>query len=131
MTTTLNDSLRNTLVDAAGAAFAAGAIELYTGTQPGPNVAPTGTLLVTCTALAYGAAAAGSASTTAAISGVAVATGTAGYARQRNAGSTKWTYGSVTVTGGGGDVELLSVAITNGGTVTIDLSTIDVPDTEC
>jgi len=126
MATTLNTALRNLQVDSWGTDLNSGFIKIYTGAQPAANTAPTGTLLVTINlaADAYAAASGGSASKNGSLSGVAVATGVAGYAQQVNAGGTRWQYGSVTATGGGGDIQLDSVSITNGATVTISTSVI-------
>lgn len=130
MTVAINDSLRNRQVDSVGDDLNSGFIELYTGSQPAdPNDAPTGTLLVSCalSADAYAAASGGSASKNGTVTGTAVATGVAGYARQRNAGSTRWMYGSVTATGGGGDVELDNTTINLGQVITINTSVITQP----
>ena len=129
MTVTANTALRNQQVDNWGTDLSSGAIEIYgdDGSQPvDPDDPPTGTLLVSITldASAYSAAASGSASTPTSISATAVATGTAAYARQRNAGSSRWQYGSVTVIGDGGDVQLDDLSIDTNDLVTISSSTI-------
>lgn len=130
MTVALNDNLRNRQVDSVGGDLDLGFINIYTGTQPAdPNDPPTGTLLVSCalTADAYGAAVGGSATKNGTVQGTAGNTGTAGYAQQRNAGNTRWMYGSVTATGGGGDVELTTTSIVVGQTITITSSIITQP----
>jgi hypothetical protein len=130
MTVAINDNLRNRQVDSVGGDLDSGFIDIYTGSQPGdPNTAPTGTLLVSCalTADAYAAAVAGSATVNGTVQGTAVAAGTAGYAQQRNAGNTRWMYGSVTATAGGGDVELTTTTIAIGQVVTISSSVITQP----
>lgn len=126
MATTLNTSLRNQQADAWGTDLNSGFIKIYTGAQPAANDAPSGTLLVTIDldADAYGAAASGSATALGTLSGVAGNTGTAGYAQQVNAAGTRWQYGSVTATGGGGAVQLDSISISVGNTVTITSSII-------
>ena len=128
MSVTLNTSLQNLQVDSWGTDLNLGFIDIYSGSQPAANTAPTGVLLVSIAlaADAYSAASSGSA-VTGALSGVAVATGTAGYAQQRNAANTRWMYGSVTDTGGGGDVELSTLSITLGVTVGLGQSTITQP----
>lgn len=128
MTVTLNTSLQNLQADSWGTDLDSGFIDIYTGSQPAANTAPTGTLLVSIAlnADAYAAAVAGVA-TSSAISGVAVADGTAGYAQQRNAANTRWMYGSVSETGDGGTVQLETLAIEIGQTVTLALSTITQP----
>lgn len=129
MSVTINSSLQNRLVDSWGGDLDLGFIRIYTGSQPGANTAPTGTLLVSCalTADAYGASASGVATKNGTVQGTAGNTGTAGYAQQVNAGGTRWQYGSVTATGGGGNVELDTLSITTSQTVTITTSTISIP----
>jgi hypothetical protein len=106
-----------------------GVIKIYSGSAPGANNAVTGTLLSTLalSATAFGAAAS-RVSTAAAISSDtnAAATGTAGYFRVKLSGdadtataSLKRLEGTVTATGGGGDMQLNSTSITAGGTVSI------------
>lgn len=129
MTTTINTALQNFQADAVGTDLDGGFIDIYTGTQPAPNVAPTGTLLVSFAlpANAYQAAAAGVVQITAPLSGVAVANGVAGYAQQRNAANTRWMYGSVTVVGGGGQVQLTDLGIDAGNVIVLTSSTITQP----
>lgn len=130
MTVTLNDALRNRQVDSVGSDLDLGFIDIYDGTQPAdPDDPPDGNLLVSCAldADAYTGAVGGSASKNGTVTGTAVADGTATYAQQRNAANTRWMYGSVTASGGGGDVELDTVAIATGLTVTITTSTITQP----
>ena len=126
MAVTINTSLQNRQADSWGGDLDLGFIDIYTGSQPAANTAPTGTLLVSCalTADAYAAASGGVASKNGTIVGTAVANGTAGYAQQRNAANTRWMYGSVTTTGGGGDVELDTTSILINDVVTITASTI-------
>ena len=129
MTVVINTALQNRQVDSAGDDLDSGFIDIYTGAKPGPNDAPTGTLLVSIAleADAYAAGVAGVASILGAVSGVAVANGTAGYAQQRNAANTRWMYGTVTASGGGGDVELDPVVISVGNIVSIVTSTLTQP----
>jgi hypothetical protein len=74
-------------------------------------------------------AASGGASTLAntPISGTAGNAGTAGYFRLRNSGDTELIEGTVTATGGGGDLTLDNVVIANGQTVNLTGFTISVP----
>lgn len=130
MTVALNTALQNRQADSWGDDLDSGLIEIYTGAQPAdPNDAPTGTLLVACSlaADAYAAAVDGVAQKNGTISGIAIADGVAGYARQVNAGATRWQYGSVSGTGGGGDVQLSNTTISIGNVVTISTSTITQP----
>lgn len=129
MTVASNTALRDQQVDTWGTDLDSGFIEIYgdDGSQPSdPDDPPTGTLLVAIEldADAYSASSGGSASTPAGVFGIAVATGTAAYARQRNAGTTRWQYGSVTAIGDGGDVQLDDLTIETNDLVTITTSTI-------
>jgi hypothetical protein len=107
-------------LDAGGA----GSIKIYTGSQPADaDSTPAGTLLVTITlaATAYGAA---NSSGTAALAstprtGTAVAAGSAGCFSAESGGGAKVFQGSVTTTGGGGDLTLDNVSIAVGQTVNI------------
>src|SRR5262245_3272227 len=82
---------RNTRVDAIGDALDSGTIKIYDGTQPAnANTSITSqTLLVTLTfnASAFPAASSGSSTAAAITSGVAVATGTAAWARIATSGA--------------------------------------------
>jgi len=129
MATTINTSLQNRQADSWGGDLDLGFIDIYTGTQPAANAAPTGTLLVSLAlaADAFAAAIAGVASKLGTITGTAVQTGTAGYAQMRNAGSTRWMYGSVTATSGGGQVQLNSTSIITGDNITLTSCTITQP----
>lgn len=129
MAVTVNTSLQNRQADSVGSDLDSGFIDIYTGAQPAANAAPTGTLLVSCAlaADAYAAAVAGVAAKNGTVAGTAVATGNAGYAQQRNAANTRWMYGSVTATAGGGDVELDTIAIAIDDVISITTSTITQP----
>lgn len=129
MATTINTSLQNQQADAWGTDLNSGFLDIYTGTQPSANAAPTGTLLVSCAldADAFAAAIAGVASKNGTVVGTAGNTGTAGYARLRNAASTRWMYCSVTATGGGGAVQLDTLTINTNDVVTITAATITQP----
>lgn len=102
----------------------AGSLKIYTGSQPADaDSTPAGTLLVT---IALAATAYGSANTsgTAALAstprtGTAAATGTAGCFEVVSGGGLKVFQGSVTATGGGGDLTLDNVSIASGQTVSI------------
>lgn len=126
---TINTSLQNRQADSVGSDLDSGFIDIYTGAQPAANAAPTGTLLVSCAlaADAYAAAVAGVAAKNGTVAGTAVANGTAGYAQQRNAANTRWMYGSVTATAGGGDVELDTTTIAIDDVISITTSTITQP----
>ncbi len=115
----------NAIVDLADVS-GAGSLRIRTGAQPANgDSAASGTLLATFTlaATAFGAATDANPhadAVAAAIADVAaVATGTAGYYEVlNNAGTVLWT-GTVTATGGGGDLTIASTSITNAQTVSV------------
>ncbi|MEV4053050.1 hypothetical protein AB0J55_17845 [Amycolatopsis sp. NPDC049688] len=102
----------------------AGSLKFYTGSQPADaDSTPAGTLLVT---IALAATAFGSANTSgqAALAstprtGTAAAAGTAGCWEIVSGGGSKVMQGSVTATGGGGDITLDNTSIAVGQTVQI------------
>ena len=124
MTLTLNNAARNKQLDAflnnAGvAAFDGGTavFEVYTGTAPGANNAATGTKLVSFTlptdAFALASALAAALNGTP-LSATAIATGTAGYFRIRDAASTYIIEGTI-----GTDATIDNASITTGQTVNL------------
>ena len=110
------------LLDTGGA----GSLEIRTGSQPtNGDDADSGTVLGTFTlsATAFGGAADADPHADAVANTIAdvtaAATGTAGYyAAKDGAGTTRWT-GTITATGGGGDLTLASTSITSGQTLSI------------
>ena len=115
-----------------------GVIKIYTGSKPATaDLAPTGTLLATLTlsATAFGAASGGVSTANSITSDTnAAATGTAGWFRVQltgDAGTTNNTDkrldGTVTTTGGGGDMQLNNTSIVTGGTVAITAFTYTHP----
>ena len=107
-----------------------GSIEIRTGTSPGVDSAATGTLLGTLplSASAFGTWAAGSATANAITQDASAdATGTAGYFRALNSGSGAVIDGTVSATGGGGDLELNSVSIVAAATIDITSWVINHP----
>lgn len=141
ITTVLGGSIRDI--------FRAGVLKIYTGTQPTTaDYAATGTLLVTISigsgawvagtptyGLNFGVSASGIVSKVAADtwSGVAVATGTAGwfrfYANPTDAGALSTTLprfdGSIATSGA--QLNMSSTSITSGATITIDTFAITFP----
>jgi hypothetical protein len=123
---------RNAELDALSTLLDNGYLRIYTGAQPAtPETAVSGTLLAE---LRFNAdafpAASGGVLTANAITPDTVAdnTGTAGYARAlKSDGSTAVLDTSVTVTGGGGPLELDSVAIQSGADVVVDSFTLTLP----
>lgn len=135
MATRLSTSARNASADAAvdllDAGAGAGEIEVRTGAQPAtPNTAPTGTLLLTFTLNdpAFGAAAAGVATLQGVpLAAVGAAAGDAGWFRAMDSNGNAVFDGSVTATGGGGQLELSTVAVSVGLDVEITAGTYTVP----
>lgn len=127
MPITLNTNLKNDLLDGIDSVFNAGTLEIRTGAAPGAGSAASGTVLVTITlpADAFAAASGG----TKAKSGTwqdlsADASGTAGHFRLLNAGGTRVLEGTVTLTGGGGDMTLDNTNIAVGQQVTVTTFTL-------
>ncbi|RSN65406.1 hypothetical protein DMH01_03245 [Amycolatopsis sp. WAC 04182] len=112
----------------------AGTLKIYTGSQPADaDTTPAGTLLVTIAlaATAFGAAtSAGTASLASTPrSGTGVAAGTAGCFVVESGGGAKVFGGSVTATGGGGDLTLDNTSIAVGQTVNVGTLTFTHPGT--
>lgn len=128
------NALCDALVDRFDAGSGPGKIRIYTGSQPASaDSAPSGTLLVEITLNdpAFGAASSGAASLDAdpATVGTVVATGTAGWWRGLDSDNATVCDGSITVSGGGGDLTLATTSLSSGGTVTITGGTLTVPAT--
>lgn len=119
-----NALLRNAQLDAITTfAGTSAKLRIYSGTRPATGGTAT-TLLaeLTCSASAFAAAASSGVLTLNAVTAdsSADATGTATWFRiVKSDGTTHVMDGSVTATGGGGDLELDSTSIVAGGTVSI------------
>jgi hypothetical protein len=121
--TTRNDAL----VDSLDAGSGAGTIKIYSGSRPAtPGDAISGTLLVTitCADPAFGASSSGAATISDPAGVAAVATGTASHFRAADSDGNAKFDGSVTATGGGGDLTLATTSIVSGATVDITGGTI-------
>lgn len=134
MATRISTASAKAANDALVALLNSGYIEIRTGTQPATvATAATGTLLGTLTLSnpAFGASttASPSVATANAITGDASAdaTGTAGWFRAYASGGTAHIDGSVTATGGGGDLVLDSTSIVAGGTINMTSWTVSHP----
>ena len=119
------------VVDLIDAGSGAGTIQIRSGTQPAdPNDAATGTLLATLTYTdpAFGATTTGGVSTASSITDDSSAddTGTASWARNLDSDSNPIFDCDVATTGA--TLNLNSVAITAGGTVSITSFTMTHPD---
>lgn len=130
----LSTASRNTLAAAlaglADAGAGPGKIELRTGAQPAtPQVAASGTLLATIVLgdPAFGAPATGviAAADPAPVTGVAA--GDAGWFRLYDSNNVAIADGSVTATGGGGDITLATVTVSVGLTVDMTAFSINIP----
>jgi hypothetical protein len=140
MATRISTSARTAAASAIAALVdggsAAGHIRIYTGTQPAtPDTAPSGTLLADFTlsdpafAVATGVA---TLDVTPAVIATGAAAGTAGWFRvldsTQSAGSGLGVYdGSVTATGGGGDLTLATTTVSVGLSVEITAATLTMP----
>jgi hypothetical protein len=137
MTTRLPDASQQAAADAVVDRLdvgGAGSIKIYSGTQPADaDTAPSGTLLVTITlaATAFGSASAAGTATLASTprSGTGAAAGTAGWFRAVSGGGLNVFDGTVTATGGGGDLTVDNTSIASGQTVNISSLTYTQPGT--
>ena len=135
MTTRLADASQQAAADAVVDRIdvgGAGSLKIYSGSQPADaDTTPSGTLLVTIplAATAFGSA---NSSGTASLASTprtatAAATGTAGCFEIVSGGGLKVYAGSVTATGGGGDLTLDNTSIASGQTVNITALTYTQP----
>lgn len=120
MAITTNDTLANAMLDGLDSAFNSGTLTIRTGSAPGAGNTATGTVLATITLPADAFAAA--ASRAKAKSGTwedtsADATGTAAHFRL--VGGSNILEGTVTATGGGGDMEVDNTSFVSGQAFTI------------
>jgi len=133
MSLQLDLDIRNDLLDGIDSTFNSGILEIRTGAQPAnADAAATGTVLATITlpADAFAAASAGAKAKSGTWQdGSADATGTAAWFRLKNGADTRRIDGDVTVTSGGGVLELDSVSITIAQVVTITTFTLNMPAT--
>lgn len=130
MSLDLNNALANALLDRLDTEFPASSLlQIRSGAKPGAENAAGGTLLaeITLPATPWAAASGGSKAKSGTWEDASAdATGTAGHYRLKNAGDTRRIDGSVTGTGGGGDLELNSTSITAGQAVTINTFTYSI-----
>jgi hypothetical protein len=130
MTVQMSETVRNARLDAIETAIGATAVvKIFTGAQPAnTGAANSGTELVSYTLASdwAGAAAAGSkAFSSTPISGTGLADGTAGHYRvYASNGTTCHMQGSVTASGGGGDMTVSNTSIATGQAVNITSWTI-------
>lgn len=135
MGTRLATATRNAMCDAAvdlvDGGAGAGKIKIYTGSQPAtPNTSPTGSLLCTVTLgdPAFGAAATGVATLNGTpITATGSAAGDAGWFRVEDSAGAAVYDGTCTVTGGGGQLQLNTVTISNGVDVEVTSGSFTMP----
>lgn len=121
MATRLSTATANTQVQARANQYTA--IDIYTGAQPATgNTAASGTLLGTVTGITFGTAASGSVAKTGTWSTTAVASGTAGWYRLRDAGSTASEDGAF-----GAEATIDNASIVSGGTILINTCVLTQP----
>ena len=122
---TANDALIHDMLDSIDATFNSGTLTIRTGSAPGAGSAATGTVLATLTLPtdAFNAAATRQKTITASFQDTSAdATGTAGHWRLVNSGATRVLEGSVGV--GTGELQLSTLSIIAGGTVTVTAFTL-------
>ena len=129
MTVQWSDTVRNGIVDGIETSIGTSPkLQIRTGAQPvNCAAAATGTLLaeITCPSDWMAAAASGVKALSGSWTVAASAAGTAAHYRIMNsAGTVCHEQGSITATGGGGDVQLDNVSIASGQTVTITAKTL-------
>lgn len=122
-------AVRNARLDAFETTTGATAkLRILTGTQPANcGTAETGSLLceITLPSDWLAAASGGTKAKLGTWSGTASGAGTAGYFRiVDNAGTTCHQQGNITITSGGGDMEIDNTSISNGQTVTVTSYTL-------
>ena len=125
-----SDLNRNAKADAQAALYNGGTLEWRTGAIPAsPAVADSGTLLATntCAATAFGAAASGVVTYNTDTPNTQVATGNIGHCRAKDSAGNVVADLDVTVTGGGGAVEVDKLAVAAGEKVTVTSFTITEP----
>ena len=130
ISTTARNAAADAVVDLIDAGAAAGQLRIYTGAQPATaDTAASGSLLATVTLVdpAFGAAASGTATMADPPAVDATGAGVAGWFRVLDSNGNAVFDGSVTGSGGNGDLELSntniavgqSIDITSGGTITM------------
>lgn len=103
-------------------------IRIYSGSKPStPETAATGTLLVTIPIAGSFTASAGTLTAADPASASPAASGTAGYFRVFTSGSTAKLDGTVSATGGGGDMQLGSTTVTTGVPLDMGVPSFTMP----
>jgi hypothetical protein len=103
-------------------------IEIRSGSKPAtPETAASGTLLVSISIVGSFTSTAGVLTAADPAAAAPAASGTAGYFRLKQSGGTAVLDGTVTASGGGGDMQLGSTSINTGVNVDLGVPTINVP----
>lgn len=130
LATTARTAMCDALVDLLDAGTGAATIQIRSGSRPAnPNTAATGTLLatITCEDPAFGAASSGAATIADPDAVTGVADDTATWFRALDSDDNPVFDGSVTATGGGGDLTLATTTVSTGLSVDVTGGTITVP----
>jgi hypothetical protein len=127
ITTALRSILADAAVDNIDSGGGTAKLAIYTGSAPGPDNAATGTKLAEFDLPnpAFGAASSGVATANAISDTTGLASGTAGYFRVVNRGGTAVWEGTVGV--GSGELQLNTLSISSGVTVSITSWTVTMP----
>ena len=130
LSTAARNAAADAVVDLIDAGAGAGTIKIYTGAQPATgNDEGSGTLLATVAFAdpAFGAASTGVATATDPAAVTASGTGTAASFVVEDSTGANVFNGTVTATGGGGDLQLSSTALAAGITVDVTSFTYTMP----
>ena len=127
MPTTVNTAGRNAILNAISALYNGGTLTIRSGTPPGPNATATGTVLATVTLPnpAFAAASGTAARTGTWSDASADATGTAGHFRVVATGGAVFE-GTISATGGSGDMELSTISMIAATPFTITAFTLSL-----
>lgn len=126
----LGTALRNDVAGTLGHLFDGGLLRIHAGSAPSnPDTTPSGTLLCTfrLPVIAFLAPASGTVAIAGKWFGTAATSGTAGCFQLSSADGTRKAGGSITATGGGGDITLATTAVTAGGVVQLTGFTLTLP----
>lgn len=129
MSISISAATANSMATALATAIgSASTIEIRSGAKPAtPETAASGTLLVSVPVSGSFTASGGSITASDPAAASPAASGQAGYFRVKTSGGTAVLDGTVSATGGGGDMVLGSTTITTGTNVDLGVPTFTVP----
>lgn len=129
MAITTSAAVAQAAATAVASTIGAGAtIEIRSGSKPAtPETTASGTLLATVNVSGSFTATGGTLTSADPAAVTVAATGTAGYFRVKASGGTAHIDGTVTATGGGGDMQLATVALSAGATLDLGVPSFTVP----